>query len=353
MPELPEVEYTARQLRASVVGATISSALVFWERTVGQPDLSNFLQQVAGRRIEAVRRRGKFLILDLSGDLFLSIHRRMTGNLFLLPPGWEIDTSLRETDPLAWSRRGPSFVAAGSPSLRGTAGDHKGPPRHFSPPSPLRLGDFPLKDGDTAESVQNVDQSAVSDEETMYAYGRVCFNLDDGRRLLYTDPRKFGRIELWSRDCEAQTFKGLGPEPLDADFTVEWLEQALSRRKGAIKQALLAQEVVAGMGNIYADEALYYAAIHPLRRASSLTPAEIQLLHRGIVAALTLGIEHGGTSFNDYRDLWGEAGDNYNHVRVYQQDGKPCPRCGMLIERMVIAQRGTHFCPGCQKLTAE
>jgi formamidopyrimidine-DNA glycosylase len=314
MPELPEVEYTARQLRDSVVGATISSALVFWERTVAHPDLPDFLQQVAGRRIEAVRRRGKFLILDLSGNLFLSIHRRMTGNLFLLPPGWEIDTSLRETDALAWSRRGPSFVAT---------------------------------------SAQNVDQSAVSDEETMYAYGRVCFNLDDGRRLLYTDPRKFGRVELWPRDCEALVFKGLGPEPLDADFTVEWLEQALSRRKGAIKQALLAQEVVAGMGNIYADEALYYAAIHPLRRANSLTSAEIQLLHRGIVAALTLGIEHGGTSFNDYRDLWGEAGDNYNHVRVYQQDGKPCPRCGTLIERMVIAQRGTHFCPGCQKLTAE
>lgn len=314
MPELPEVEYTARQLRASVVGATISSALVFWERTVGHADLPDFLQQVAGRRIEAVRRRGKFLILDLSGNLFLSIHRRMTGNLFLLPPGWEIDNSLRETDALAWSRRGPSFVAA---------------------------------------SVQNVDLRAVSDEETMYAYGRVCFNLDDGRRLLYTDPRKFGRVELWPRDCEALAFKGLGPEPLDADFTVEWLEQALSRRKGAIKQALLAQEVVAGMGNIYADEALYYAAIYPLRRANSLTPAEIQLLHRGIVAALTLGIEHGGTSFNDYRDLWGEAGDNYNHVRVYQQDGKPCPRCGTLIERIVIAQRGTHFCPGCQKLTAE
>jgi formamidopyrimidine-DNA glycosylase len=312
MPELPEVEYTARQLRASVVGATISSALVFWERTVGRPDLPDFLQQVAGRRIEAVRRRGKFLILDLSGDLFLSIHRRMTGNLFLLPPGWEIDTSLRETDPVAWSRRGPYFVAA---------------------------------------SVQIEDQRVVSDEET--AYCRVCFNLDDGRRLLYTDPRKFGRVELWPRDCEALAFKGLGPEPLTADFSAEWLEQALSRRKGAIKQALLAQEVVAGLGNIYADEALYYAAIHPLRRANSLTPAEIQLLHRGIVTALTLGIEHGGTSFNDYRDLWGEAGDNYNHVRVYQQDGKPCPRCGTLIERMVIAQRGTHFCPGCQKLTAE
>jgi formamidopyrimidine-DNA glycosylase len=314
MPELPEVEFTARQLRASVIGAAISSVLVFWERSIGHPNLPDFLAQVADRRIEAVRRRGKYLILDLSGNLFLSIHRRMTGNLYLLPPGWVIDSSLRDTDPLAWSTRGPSFVAP---------------------------------------SVQNIAESASSDEGTTYAYCRVCFNLADGRRLLYTDPRKFGRIELWSRDCEAVAFKGLGPEPLGAEFTAERLQESLSGRKGAIKQLLLSQEIVAGLGNIYADEALYYAAIHPLRRADSLSLVEIQLLYQGIVTVLTLGIEHGGTSFNDYRDLWGEAGDNYNHVHVYQQDGKACPRCGKLIERMVIAQRGTHFCPGCQKLSVE
>ena len=110
---------------------------------------------------------------------------------------------------------------------------------------------------------------------------------------------------------------------------------------------------MAGIGNIYADEALYYASIHPLRRADSLSPAEIELLHEGIVAVLTRAIEHGGTTFSGYRDLWGEAGDNYNHVRVYQQDGKPCLRCGTLVERIVIGQRSAHFCPGCQKLTVE
>src|SRR5438270_12916886 len=112
MPELPEVEYTARQLRASVVGATISEVQVFWERTIGYPDLPDFLAGIAGRRIIDVRRRGKFLVLDLSDELFLSIHRRMTGNLLLLPPGWEIDTSLRETDPAAWNLKGPSFFRA-------------------------------------------------------------------------------------------------------------------------------------------------------------------------------------------------------------------------------------------------
>jgi formamidopyrimidine-DNA glycosylase len=303
MPELPEVEYTARQLRVAIAGATIRDAQVFWERTVGYPP--NFLAEIAERSIQGVRRRGKYLVLDLSGDLILTIHRRMTGNLLLLPPGWEIDTGLRERDAAAWNTRGPVFQVRGS------------------------------------EEIDPVD----------LRYCRVCFNLVDGRRLLYTDPRKFGRIELWPRAREAEALAGLGVEPLGDEFTVEGLARSLGGRKGAIKQVLLDQKIIAGLGNIYADEALYYAFIHPLRPAQSLSADEVRLLHEGVVAVLTLGIEHGGTSFSEYRDLWGEAGDNYNHVRVYQQDGKPCARCGTLIERIVVGQRGTHYCPTCQKLT--
>lgn len=303
MPELPEVEYTARQLRASVVGATIREAQVFWERTIAHAQLPDFLAEIAGRGIEGVRRRGKFLLLDLSGDLFLSIHRRMTGNFLLLPADWEIDTRLRESDPIAWRTRGPEV----------------------HPP---------------------VSTDVSYSRETSYC--RVCFRLADGRYLLFTDPRKFGRIELWSRAQEAGVFANLGPEPLSDTFTIERFTEALAGRRIGIKQTLLDQSVVAGIGNIYADEALYYASIHPARQAHSLTSSEICLLHEGIVAVLTLGIEHGGTSFNDYRDLWGQAGQNYNHVRVYHQEGKPCSRCNTLIERIVIAQRSTHFCPRCQ-----
>jgi formamidopyrimidine-DNA glycosylase len=308
MPELPEVEYTARQLRNAIVGASIREALVFWERTIGHPDLPDFLAEIADRSILGVRRRGKFLIVELSGELILTIHRRMTGNLLLLPPGWKIDTSLKTTDPAAWNIKGPSFHLC-------STGDAK----H------VNLSDL--------------------------LYCRVCFNLADGRRLLFTDPRKFGRIGLWSSKREHEALKGLGPEPLSDDFAVEILLKGLSGRKGPIKQVLLNQEVIAGLGNIYADEALYYAGIHPLRRANSLTPVEIQRLHEGIVSVLTLGIKRGGTSFSEYRDLWGEAGDNYNHVLVYRQQGKPCARCGTPIERIVVAQRSTHFCPACQKLT--
>jgi len=309
MPELPEVEYTARQLRASVIEATIREARVFWERTIRHPQMPDFLAEIVGRRIEGVRRRGKFLLLDLSGDLFLSIHRRMTGNFLLLPPGWEIDTGLRESDPVTWKTRGPDF-------------------------HPPVAADIYIS----------------YSRETSYC--RVCFVLADGRHLLFTDPRKFGRIELWPSAQEAVVFADLGPEPLSDAFTVERFTEALVGRRTGIKQTLLDQGVVAGIGNIYADESLYYACIHPARRADSLTSSEIHLLHEGIVAVLTLGIEHGGTSFNDYRDLWGQAGQNYNHMRVYHQEGKPCNRCDTLIERIVIAQRSTHFCPRCQVASA-
>ena len=304
MPELPEVEYTARQLRASIIGATISEAYVFWARTIGHPALPDFLAEIAGRRVEAVRRRGKFLLIDLSGDLFLSIHRRMSGNFLLLPPGWKIDTSLRETDRAAWNTKGPTFQ---------------------------------LQDGiEPSYSLES-------------RYCRAYFVLADGRCLLFTDPRKFGRIELWPRSRESEALNGLGPEPLDDEFTLERFTVALTGRRTSVKQVLLDQTVVAGIGNIYADEALFFAHIHPLRRTDSLTDDEIKRLHEGIVSVLTLGIEHGGTSFSAYRDLWGEAGDNYNHVRVYQQEGKPCVHCGTTIERMVIAQRSAHFCPNCQQ----
>ena len=304
MPELPEVEYTARQLRASVVGATIREAHVFWERTIQHPTVPDFLAEITGRRIEGIRRRGKLLLLDLGGDLFLSVHRRMTGNFLLLAPGWTINTSLREHDHAAWNTQGPNYLLAPE---NGSSYSHE------------------LK------------------------YCRVSFEFTDGRCLLFTDPRKFGKIGLWPRVCEQEALNGLGPEPLGPEFTLAYFSRTLASKKTAIKQALLDQTLVAGIGNIYADEALFFAHIHPLRRANSLSAQEVQLLHEGIISVLTSGIEHGGTSFNDYRDLWGEAGDNYNHVRVYHQEGKPCSRCGSLIERMTIAQRSAHFCPGCQR----
>lgn len=332
MPELPEVEYTARQLRKSVVGATIQEVQVFWPRIVGCPDVETLCAEIAGRNIEGIRRRGKFLLMDLSGGYLLSIHRRMTGNFLLLPPGWQVDTSLRERDTAAWNVKGPTFVPPVDREL------------HFIAPA--------VVDG-TARTVEITtgQKQATMLVHTMYC--RACFRFGDGRYLLFTDPRKFGRIELWPREREAQIFATLGPEPLSADFTVERFQMALAQHRTSIKATLLAQEVIAGIGNIYADEALFYAGVHPLRPANSLNVAEVARLHEGIIVVLERGIEHGGTSFNDYRDLWGEAGDNYNHVRVYQRAGLPCVTCGTPIERIIVTQRSTHYCPSCQPRAAQ
>lgn len=322
MPELPEVEFTARQLRETIIGAVICDVQVFWERTIGTPDVPTFRTLIVGQRVLRVRRRGKYLLFDLrrsnEPELLMTVHRRMTGNLYLLPPGWEIDMQARTSNPTAWKTRGPDFVYAAS-SQQGA-------------------------------SVQ--EDEAISYDPAELSHCRVCFDLADGRRLLFNDTRKFGRIELWPIEREDEALAGLGPEPLDAVFTVEVLAGSLAKRKGPVKVALLAQEVVAGLGNIYADEALYYASVHPLRPANSLSETELVQLHAGIVSVLTKGIEYGGTTFSGYRGLRGELGENYEHLKAYFKAGdvKLCTRCGGQIVSQVIAQRTAHFCPQCQQI---
>jgi formamidopyrimidine-DNA glycosylase len=320
MPELPEVEYTARQVRAVLVGASIAEAQVFWGRSIARPDPDTFRQEVAGRRIEGVRRRGKLLLLDLSGDYLLTIHRRMTGNLLVLSPGWRLDCQLLQQDQASWDRLGPAFVNEG-----------------------YQCRCLEKQRGEQEETL------CLLHDQPFYC--RVCFTLADGRLLLYNDLRKFGKLALWPHTQEAEALAGLGLEPLDPDFTSERLAMLLQGKKRPIKQVLLEQTLIAGLGNIYADEALFAAAIHPLRRADTLSFDEVVALRQAIVAVLQLGIEHGGTSFNDYRGLWGEAGNNYAHMQVYQRTGQPCRRCGTAIQRMSIAQRSTHFCPHCQPIS--
>ena len=159
-------------------------------------------------------------------------------------------------------------------------------------------------------------------------------------------PRKFGRI--WLVDGIEQVVGKLGPEPLDWTFTPEVLAERLQPRRVAIKALLLDQTVVAGVGNIYADEALFMAGIHPLRPASSLTGDEIVRLRDAIRAVLQESIDERGTLLRDYRTPYGQDGAYQNRLRVYQQTGQPCPRCGTSIERIRVTQRGTHFCPRCQ-----
>ncbi len=288
MPELPEVEYIARQLREEVVGRRITRARVLWDRAIQGREARAFEADVAGRTITAIGRRAKYLLLTLGAaedtpadadQRVLIIHRRMSGNV-----------TLATADEMAHG------------------------------------------------------------VETFDPYTRVDFALDDGRHMVFSDPRKFGRIALITPAALAAYFATIGPEPLEAAFTAEALGQRLANHRGPIKATLLDQSVVAGLGNIYADEALFRARIHPLRPANSLTPDELQALRDGIQGALETGVAHGGVTFGRHRDIYNEAGTNLAHVEAYQRTGEPCVRCGAPIRRIVVAQRGTHYCPECQRL---
>ena len=274
MPELPEVEYVARQLRAELVGRVLLETSVYCLRSIGHMDAAAFTEALSDRHIVGIGRRGKYLLMRLDHDAVLVVHRGMSGNLLL----------------------------------------------------------------------------AVSPEDTR-AVPYVCaaFRLDDGRFLLYTDPRKFGRLTLMPEADLSAWLERLGPEPLDEHFTPDALALRLAGTRRPIKAALLDQGIVAGLGNIYADEALFEAGIHPLRIAGGLRRDEILALHAAIRNVLQTGIEHGGTTFGRHRDLYDQAGENLPHVLVYRRTDQPCLRCGSAISRIIVAGRGTHFCPQCQK----
>ncbi|MBN1180295.1 MAG: bifunctional DNA-formamidopyrimidine glycosylase/DNA-(apurinic or apyrimidinic site) lyase [Anaerolineae bacterium] len=177
---------------------------------------------------------------------------------------------------------------------------------------------------------------------------RVLFRLDDGRQLRFSDQRKFGRMVLVADP--AQVVGDLGPEPLEPDFTPEWLAEALGRRRGRLKPLLLDQRFVAGLGNIYTDEALWRARLHPLRLAHTLDEDEARRLHQAIRGVLEEAIANQGTTLEDagYVGVNGMPGEFAARLAVYGRVGEPCPRCGVPVEKMTVGQRGTSFCPRCQ-----
>jgi formamidopyrimidine-DNA glycosylase len=258
VPELPEVETVVRTVTAHLTGRTILSA-EFTSRHVTPGNRATLSQRLKGRRIESVRRRGKFIVVTLDQGAF-SIHLGMTGSLLVA--------------------------------------------------------------GKRAEHTHAV------------------FTLDDGL-LFYNDPRQFGKIEWSLRRVER-----LGPEPLDIsleDF------RAQLRRKARIKPLLLNQSFLAGIGNIYADESLFAAGIHPLTSAAKLSAPRAAKLHQAIREILTAAIEAGGSSISDYVDAEGHKGWFQVSHRVYGREGEPCVNCGTPIKRIVVAQRSSHFCPKCQR----
>lgn len=275
MPELPEVETIVRDLQAAgLEGRRILRTQVLWPRSVADLTPRSFATRLRGLRVDAVQRRGKYIILLMSNGWSLLIHLRMSGRLML-------------------------------------------------------------------------DSQALDDP-----HARVLFHLSDGRVLRFHDPRKFGRV-AWAEDVGSR-LAHLGPEPLAASCTSASLFASMQKTSRSVKAVLLDQAVLAGVGNIYADEALFDAGIHPARPARDLTREESTRLLRSVKKVLRKGVKNLGTSLGHGRSNFqrpqGEEGRNREGLCAYGREGLPCIRCGSPIQKTVLAQRGTHFCPVCQSV---
>lgn len=296
MPELPEVETVRIGLSKYLPGKTIESVDFDWPR--GFPnDPVQVKKYLVGSAVVAVKRRAKVLLIELSTGYTLVIHLKMTGQLIYRESGGE----------------------------RWGAGH----------PNDSLVGDLP-------------------DKST-----RVTFMLaDQGTRaeLFFNDQRKFGWVKLipTAEVMEMPFFRKVGPEPLGPDFTLEGFRERLSRRaRTTIKAAILDQATVAGVGNIYADESLHMAKIHPATKVADVPPAKIKKLYEAIKYFLQLSIDHGGSSDRNYVDADGNKGSYLKFAQVFRREGQQCPVCGSVIEKIRVAGRGTHVCPKCQKLLRE
>ena len=272
MPELPEVETIARGLKKTLVGKKIEDVKVVFPGIVKQ-DSKNFRRHVVKAKVICVRRRGKFILIELSNRKTILIHLGMTGSCLFL----------RRSIP---------------------------PNKH--------------------------DHLTVT----------LCRSQ---KELRYRDQRKFGRIKSFSASNEKSIsdLRKLGPEPLDicaADFV-----NLFRKRKGRIKPALLNQQIIAGLGNIYADESLFEATIHPLQRIDKMSPQKLKRLHQAIQRILKKAIKAGGSSIENYCNTDGEIGSFQLQHRAYGREGLPCKRCRAKIKRIKISQRSSYFCPRCQK----
>ncbi|HWH37605.1 MAG TPA: bifunctional DNA-formamidopyrimidine glycosylase/DNA-(apurinic or apyrimidinic site) lyase [Candidatus Limnocylindrales bacterium] len=283
MPELPEVETIARELRPLVSGALIRDAWFDWPNQIKHPAPELFVDALRGRRILGVERRAKWLIFELSESAVLAVQVKMTGQLLVLPAGEPRDSHVH-----------------------------------------------------------------------------AVLSFEDGRELRLRDTRKFGRLGVYRRDAagrllgaddETDLLAQFGPEPLDDGFRARDLRALLGRRRGRLKTLLMNQAFVAGVGNIYADEALWRAQLHPLRSAAGLNAVQARRLYHALREVLSEAVARRGSSVDDYLAPEGR-GEMQHFLNVYGRAGRPCPRCGRPIRRIVINARSTHFCSWCQRLPA-
>jgi formamidopyrimidine-DNA glycosylase len=274
VPELPEVETIASDLRPLVVGRTIAAVDLRFPSIVRHPEPEAFARDLPGHEVLALERRGKYMLLRLDSGAVLVVHLGMTGQLL-----------------------------------------------HKLPEDPTR------------------------------PHTHVVLALDNGTELRYSDPRRFGRLLLGREEelVAARKLPRLGPEPLDPAFTPRELQRRLSGRRAPLKMLLLDQSILAGIGNIYADEACYRAGIRPDRPAGRISRRRVTRLHAALRESLLMGIANRGSSVDDYVDIFGAKGRQQEELQVYGRGGRPCPSCGAPLTLVRLGGRATVFCRRCQR----
>jgi formamidopyrimidine-DNA glycosylase len=314
MPELPEVETIRRGLDERLPGLKIAEVEVRVPKMfIGRPE------DVLDRTVIGLERQGKLLIIRLEAGLLITVHLKMTGQLI-----WQPARTLADAVPDEEERDNAtaSFDSA-------------------------------EEDDDQAETVMGGHPEKSYLQPLPHRHTHVIFTFDDGSHLYFNDLRKFGRVTVLLEEELPQTafIEKLGPEPLQAGFTREYLAEQLKKRgRAVIKSFLLDQRNIAGLGNIYADESLFRAAILPDRLAGDLKPGELSNLYEAIQETLELAILHGGSSSHDYVNAVGEKGTFMGVANVYHRTGELCSRCHEgLIQRKKIGGRSSHYCPVCQR----
>ncbi len=290
MPELPEVETVRLGLQRFLPGLQVKSVVFDWPK--GFPNSQELVDTaLIGAKVEAVNRRGKVIIIPLSSGYSLLIHLKMTGQLVF--------------------DNGTQHFGAGHPN----------------------------------DSLI----SKLPDRST-----RVTLTFSNGAKLYFNDQRKFGWVKLEkSQDLYTSNLflSKLGPEPLSDAYTFEQFRDAVKRRsKTSIKAAILDQTVVAGVGNIYADEGLFAAKIHPATKVQDVSVVKLKRLYTALRQVMSLSIELGGSSDRNYVDAEGKKGSYLTFAKVFRREGQACPVCGSEIKKIRVAGRGTHVCPKCQKI---
>lgn len=303
MPELPEVETIRIGLAKLLPGRVIQDVWHDWPK--GFPnapaDVARFM---INAKVESIRRRAKVLVIELSSEYSLVIHLKMTGQLVFMGKNQLQSKVDSQKSKVTEGRFG---------------GGH---------PTPSLINDLP-------------------DKST-----RVILDFTDGSKLFFNDQRKFGWMRLLPtvEVSEIDFMKKVGPEPLEDDFTVDiFIDNILRRRQSAIKAVLLDQTVLAGVGNIYADESLWAAKIHSSMPAGQISRTKLIRLYNEIRRILAMAIDKGGSTDRNYVDAKGKKGSYLEFAQVFRQNGQSCPRCGTEIEKIRVAGRGTHICPKCQK----